>query len=139
MIVSVQRLPGALEWMEDTIFRSGMKPDDDGSILFKLLQNGRILVEMKSGKKIEVASDVRAMPGTGLGEFCLAPGMKDHNAEKIVGFNEDDDRRGVLFTTNFTSFSYDDVKSVPFWDVRRTLEKSEKCRKTLLCMLSQRC
>mmetsp|Transcript_14002 Transcript_14002/g.32663 ORF Transcript_14002/g.32663 Transcript_14002/m.32663 type:complete len:462 (+) Transcript_14002:231-1616(+) len=124
MIVTVLRLPGALEWMEDTIFRSGMKPDDDGSILFKLLQNGRILVEMKSGKKIEVTSDVRAMPGKGLGEFCLAPGMKDHNPEKIVGFNQNAEGRGVLFTTNFTSFSYDDVKSIPFWDVRRTLEKS---------------
>jgi len=115
--VMIQCIPGALEWLEEAMFRSGMKPDDDGSILFALLQKGRILVELMNGKKVEVTSKVDDMPGTGLGNFCLAPGMKEHHPEKIVAYQYDRDDERDNFLSNFVTFRFDDVKSIPFWDV----------------------
>eukprot|EP00532_Pseudo-nitzschia_australis_P001676 CAMPEP_0168180354 /NCGR_PEP_ID=MMETSP0139_2-20121125/10470_1 /TAXON_ID=44445 /ORGANISM="Pseudo-nitzschia australis, Strain 10249 10 AB" /LENGTH=318 /DNA_ID=CAMNT_0008100521 /DNA_START=353 /DNA_END=1309 /DNA_ORIENTATION=- len=116
MTETTQRLPGTLEWLEGAMFQSGIKPDDDGAILFALLQKYWILVGMKNGEKIVVTSNVDAMPGRGLRSFRLASGMKEHNPDKIVAFQYgkkecDDDN----FLNAFVSFPYDKVKSIPFW------------------------
>ena len=116
MAKTTQRLPGALEWLEEAMFRSRMKPDDDGLILLALLQKDWILVGMKNGERIVVTSNVDAMPGRGLPNFRLAPGIKEHNPDKIVAFQygkkdyDDDD-----FLNAFVSFPYDKVESIPFW------------------------
>ena len=133
--VMIQCIPGALEWLEEAMFRSGMKPDDDGSILFALLQKGRILVELSNGKKIEVTSDVNDMPGRGLDQFCLAPGMKEHHPGKIVAYQFDKSSVSDNFLLNFVTFRFDKVKSIPFWNIlhnaKEVNESDEKhhCRK----------
>lgn len=117
------RIPGVLEWLEEARFRSGMKPDDDGSILFSLLEKGKVLVEMDGGNELLLTSNVRLMPGKGLKEFRLAPGMKDHNPERIVTFDEAADRGQGDFLSSFVAFRYSEVNSIPFWNLLLNCDK----------------
>jgi len=124
----LERTLGFMDWLNETRYRSGKKPNDDGSILFSLLEKGTILVEMNNGTELELTSYVDIMPGKGLAEFCLAPGMKEHDPEKIVAFQFDEDPN-IDFLSNFTSFHYDEVCSIPFWNVLHNspiFEKDDK-------------
>jgi tetratricopeptide (TPR) repeat protein len=85
---SWERVAGILEWLREQQYLGGKKPNGDGSILFKLLQKGKVLVNKRNPDALlELTTCVGTMPGTALPDFYLAPGMKEHNPAKIVAFN----------------------------------------------------
>ncbi len=112
---SWERTPGLLEWLREKQRLGGMKPDDDGSALFELLQKGRILVEKRNPEAtMELTTDVGNMPGIGSDEFNLTPGVKHHNSNKIVACNL---QARYQEKEKCVSFPYTDVVSVPFWKI----------------------
>lgn len=119
---SWERTPGILEWLREQQQLCGKKSDDDGAVLFELLQNGNVMVRVKDkDRPLELTTKVDSMPGKGLADFYLAPGMKEHNPAKIVAFDQRMARnRDVSSSQRFVSFSYDEVVSVHFWKILQT-------------------
>lgn len=112
-----ERVAGILDWLRAQQYLDGKKPNDDGTILFELLQKGKILVKKKNPDALlEVTTSVGVLPGRGLPGFCLAPGMKQHNPAKIVAYKFRKDLQESA-SSQFTSFPYNDVVSVAFWKV----------------------
>ncbi|GAX26620.1 hypothetical protein FisN_21Lh090 [Fistulifera solaris] len=132
-----ERTPGIIEWLREQRQLGGKKPNDDGETLFHLLQKGNIMVHMKkTNQYLELTTNVELMPGTATAEFCLAPGMKEHNPSKIVAFNKAMAySRDVSSREKFVSFPYDDVIGVHFWKILQTskvlddeTKKEHSCR-----------
>jgi len=121
---SWERTPGLLEWLRKQPYFGGKKPNDDGSILFQLLNIGNIVVETHN-EIMALTSNVDNIPGKGRSDFCLAPGMKVHNQAKIVAYqnNSTNDCR-------FVSFSYDVVVAMPYWKILYTSKTFEKIAKS---------
>jgi hypothetical protein len=119
-----ENVPGILDWLRAHRDLDGKKPDDEGCLLFKLLQKGKVIVQLSNnnGQRMELTTKVDAMSGMALDYFRLPSGMKEHNPSKIVAFRTDGDGDTDNFLNNFASFPYSDVVAIPFW---RTLETSE--------------
>jgi tetratricopeptide (TPR) repeat protein len=120
-----KRTAGILDWLDKMRSRGGPRPTDDGSILFKLLQKGKVVVvitnERGETKTMEVTTRFSKMKGTKLAHFKLPVGMKEHDPDKIVCFrtwNESSGDRG----NEFISFSYSKVQKVYFWSVLKSSE-----------------
>jgi tetratricopeptide (TPR) repeat protein len=126
-----ERTPGIIEWFRDQRQLGGEKPNDDGEILFQLLQKGNIMVHMKNTNEfLELTSNVELMPGTATPEFGLAPGMKKHNPSKIVALNRAMAySRDVSFREKFVAFPYDDVIGVHFWKILLTSKVLDEAKK----------
>ena len=107
-------IPGLLEWLRAQQRLCGNTPDDNGTILFHLLQKANIMVHLKNTDQVmELTTQVDRMPGTAIPDFYLAPGMKQHNPAKIVAFNQQMAYNSETSSTQrFVSFPYDDVASV---------------------------
>mmetsp|Transcript_24742 Transcript_24742/g.46190 ORF Transcript_24742/g.46190 Transcript_24742/m.46190 type:complete len:453 (-) Transcript_24742:683-2041(-) len=117
-----ERIPGLMEWLREQREFDGKMPGDDGTVLFQLLKKGRVVVVLRSNQRMVLTSNVALMPGRALPEFCLAPGMKNHNPSRIVAFREDNffSNRSSDFLQKFTSFPYSEVDAVPFWKILET-------------------
>lgn len=120
-----KRIPGALDWLAQLQVRGGEKPQDDGTILFKLLRKGALLIDVidftgrrQTKKTMEVTLRLKKMSGTGLPDFVLPPGMKDHDPAKIVCYaTENETQDGDM--GYFETLSYEHVTKVHFWDLLR--------------------
>jgi tetratricopeptide (TPR) repeat protein len=122
---SWKRIAGSLNWLNELRSRDGPKPDDDGSILFDLLQKGKVVVivtDQQGGTKtVEVTTLFSKMSGQKLASFKLPVGMKEHDPYNIVCFASGDESQGLL-GDKFTSFSYSKVQQVYFWSVLKSSE-----------------
>jgi tetratricopeptide (TPR) repeat protein len=121
-----KRIAGSLNWLEKLRFRDGPRPDDDGSILFKLLQRGKVVavVENERGeaKTRELTTKVSIMAGRGLEDFKLPVGMKEHDPAKIVCFATGNESSEMGFRTEFINLSYSKIQKVYFWSVLKSSE-----------------
>lgn len=122
--------PGLAAWFRSQAKRGGNKPNDDGSILFEMLQEGSVLVVLNSDDRgivqLNLTTKVSMIPGRALPDFYLAPGMKSHDPQRIVAF---DNRKAyghgdVSWSQKYVSFSYDEVQSMPFWKILHAHQKS---------------
>ena len=125
-----RRTAGLIDWLEELKAHGGPKPADDGTLLFKLLTKGKLLVVVKrrgkSNEMHEITTRVEKIPGTGLESFSLPPGMKEHDPLKIVCYNTGEQVSGHMDKGGFISFSYDDVKEVHFWSLLQSSESFGK-------------
>jgi hypothetical protein len=116
-----RRVPGLIDWLEEVKSRDGVKPLDDGTILFHLMTKGKLLVVLNQGREsnriYEVTTNVGTIPGTSLETFSLSPGMKEHNPLKIVCYNTGAQGIDDVKRRDFITFKYDDVKEVYFWNL----------------------
>lgn len=129
------RTPGILEWLREQQLLCGTKPDDDGTVLFELLQKGKVMVCTKnSDQPIELTTKVDLMPGKELPDFYLAPGMKEHNQAKFVAFDQQTAFKSEISPAqHFVSFPYDDVVSVHFWKILQSTNASEEFQDNRFC------
>jgi tetratricopeptide (TPR) repeat protein len=119
-----KRTAGILGWLDKMRSRDGPRPNDDGSVLFELLQNGKVVVvvanERGVTKTMEVTTRFSDMNGQKLEQFKLPVGMKEHDPAKIVCFATGSES-GFL-GSQFTSFSYSKIQTVYFWSVLKSSE-----------------
>jgi tetratricopeptide (TPR) repeat protein len=121
-----KRIAGSLSWLDKMRSRDGPKPNDDGSVLFELLQKGKVVVVVanelggEGTRTIEVTTRFSDMSGQKLQHFKLPVGMKEHDPAKIVCFATRNDS-GTLGTL-FTLFRYSKVQKVYFWSVLKSSE-----------------
>ena len=128
-------IPGLLEWLRAQQRLCGNTPDDNGTILFHLLQKANIMVHLKNTDQVmELTTQVDRMPGTAIPDFYLAPGMKQHNPAKIVAFNQQMAYNSETSSTQrFVSFPYNDVASVHFWKILQTSNAFEEVQDDHTC------
>jgi tetratricopeptide (TPR) repeat protein len=126
---SWNRTAGILDWLKELRSRGGPKPKDDGTTLFQLMAKGPVVVQLlkspqqHDGSHAEVTTDVATIPGRGLPEFHLPPGMKRHDPSKMVCYSTNHFKSGGSFDdAKWINFSYDAVEQVYFWAM---LEKSK--------------
>lgn len=127
---------GGLTWLQDLKTRQGLRPPDSGEILFDLLTRGMVRVELSDARGVvKVTTRLDKIPGTYLDSFEFPAGTKEHNPEKIVGFDfcQGDYPEDCQRQKKFISFPYSKVKAVPFWHVLHTSDsfppkKTHQCR-----------
>jgi hypothetical protein len=111
-----QQHPELLNWIYQLKNWDGEKPDDDGKTLFRLLRNGKILVNTSSATNMSLTTCLHVLNDElfvhGDDDDVLPDGMKEHGPAKIVAYNQEE--------YEFVSFSYDDVVSVLFWKVLKS-------------------
>ena len=123
------RTDGCLDWLKGLRSRNGPKPDDDGAILFHLLEKGTVVVDLRKGGFLrspsseeqlkEVTTCFHEMRGQAVPGFRLAEGMKTHDPTKDIVcyatgrqlYSSLEGREG------FDSFPYSSVTHVHFWHV----------------------
>ena len=111
-----KRTPGILGWLRNQQRLGGRKPKDDGSILFSLLQKGKVLVDKRNpNHRLELTTRVGLIPSRSKPDFYLPPGMKEHSPDRIVTYKSGE-------PGEFISFSYKDVVNIHFW---KLLNESE--------------
>lgn len=133
-----KRTARGLNWLDKMRSRDGPSPDDGGSILFRLLQKGKIIVvvanERGGGTKtIEVTTSSSDMNGQKLPNFKLPIGMKEHDPAKIVCFGTRNESSGGL-GNEFTWFCYSQVQKVYFWSLLKSSEIFGK-EESLFCSI----
>lgn len=132
---SWNRTAGILDWLKELRSRDGLKPKDDGTMLFQLMAKGSVVVKLKPhGSYAEVTTQVATLPGRGLPTFHLPPGMKRHNPSKMVCYSTSHFKSNSTFDdANWVNFSYDAVQQVYFWamleesKVFKAGEKEQSC------------
>ncbi|CAJ1943806.1 unnamed protein product [Cylindrotheca closterium] len=82
----------------------------------KEVQKGRVVVKT-STTILDLTTNVSMIPGRGLPDFFLAPGMKTHDPNNIVAFDNriSYDNRDASWRDKYICVRYDDVESIPFW------------------------
>ncbi|KAL3934320.1 MAG: hypothetical protein SGBAC_009930 [Bacillariaceae sp.] len=110
-----QATPNLEDWFRSQQILQGSKPQDDGTTLFEMLQEGRVVIKTQD-RQMNLTTNVSMIPGRALPDFYLAPGMKDHDPANIVAFDNgkayDHD---ASWQDRYVRFSYDEVESIPFW------------------------
>eukprot|EP00526_Cylindrotheca_closterium_P012703 CAMPEP_0113624608 /NCGR_PEP_ID=MMETSP0017_2-20120614/12693_1 /TAXON_ID=2856 /ORGANISM="Cylindrotheca closterium" /LENGTH=444 /DNA_ID=CAMNT_0000534659 /DNA_START=14 /DNA_END=1348 /DNA_ORIENTATION=- /assembly_acc=CAM_ASM_000147 len=126
--------PGIEDWFRSQERLQGSKPNDDGTTLFEMLQEGPVVVNTHDGGRMDLTTNVSKIPGRGLPEFFLAPGMKNHDPNNIVAF--DNGRafdHGSSWQDRYVRFSYDNVESIPFWRLLKKFRTDLEDKKDHYC------